>query len=1001
MRQILSLTIIVTLCYGLSGQVRSPEQSFHNYRTISVESTVLFQSLKNNRDGINRISIDGWDMTLVDSEIFTEDHVSKDHNGNILSQGLPDILPMNGYTDEGYRVSLTIAPNFTYGFIKLEDDFIYMEPLKRYNKEANLSEVIVYRSSDIKKGAEVTCGYKEFTNAQNRLYPQRLNQIAGVCYDVEYAICNDWLQVNEQGGVAQAEAFATGITNDVNSNYDDEFADELKLVITGFINSTCSTCDPWTNSLDPGTLLNSFRTWALSNLSIPHDVASLWSDRDFGGPTVNTIGLAWVGAVCSSYRYNILQSWISNTGSNAELLRVLTAHELGHNFGAGHDASGSSHIMAPSVQNTSTWSAGSIASIESFYSGIGCLSVCAGSTPQLNFNTYTSSVNESGQTGIGGPCNEPYTDLTRTIGLSVSPEANVQVSISVDGSSTASEGEDFELMTSSLTFTPTGSLSQNITIRVYDDKIEESDETVILNLSITSGTADLGPFDMHTMTINGGSGDLVSSECCSGGGEVIYDDPAASHFQYPTIFRGGSQDAKTRVIIPASDLQALGLTAGEINKIDVYVYAKNSSGDYNNFRIGMIETGFSSLSPSVPWYNTSQVFFGSVTTAVGWVEFNLANSFLWNGTSNLYIDFCFDNTTSSADDNILGFDTGTTNVEGTSFRTGTGTNGCNLNSGSYTLYYDIHPVIRFSQPAGAVVEEAVSSSNGEVPIGNTAHFYSPDDEVMLSIKNIGTTTMNCFDVDIVTSGTGKTNLPFGSMQFSNKTFQIDADNDALYEVTLYYTDSELATWGPNTDILNIIHNPGPISSSTEGTANFVLTSEVLDNIGSGNAQGFKAIIQGPGHLALTNGYDAFDQVTFDDSDFCVEEINRGVVLTNEIGDSYLISVDPSGNLELTALANPMANVESQTNQIYVMTGSRALIFKRSGSNYTKVNVDNDGNIQTTNTSIGSSKSAKLMNGNVYIPQDGAGLIFRNAQSECWKMFVDNGGNLVTSQVPCN
>lgn len=1009
MRLILSLIFISVFGFQLNGQDTSPEQLFRKYRVINVDSRTAFQSMNTRRSEVHRFSIDGWDLTLVDSEIISENYVSKDHNGNILRQGRPDIIPMNGYTDEGYRVSLTIGPGFTYGFINVDDDFIYFEPARRYIKEALDNDVITYKSSEIKEGEAITCGYKDFTKTEEKLTPLRVNQFAGLCYDIQYAICNDWLQVSEQGSAPQAEAFSIGVTNDVNTNYDDEFADELRFVITGQFNSTCSTCDPWTSSLDPGTLLNSFRDWAQANMDvpgnpdyIPHDVASLWSDRDFGGPSVNTIGLAWVGAVCNNnYKYNVLQSWINNTGGNAELLRVLTAHELGHNFGASHDASGSSYIMAPSVQNTTTWSAASIASIESYYSGIGCLSVCAGSTPQLNFNTLTSSVIESGQTGTGGPCMEPYTDLTRTIGLSVSPTANVEVSISVDGSSTASQGEDFELMTTSLTFTPGGALSQNITIRVYDDKIEESDETVILNLMVTSGTADLGPFNMHTMTIDGGSGDLVSSTCCSGGGEVIYDDPPATHYQYPTIFKGGSQDSKTRVIIPASELQALGLTAGEINKLDVYVYTKNSSGSFNNFRIGIIETGFSSLSTSVPWYTTTQVFFGNVTTAVGWVDFVFDSPFIWNGTSNLYIDFCFDNTSSSSDDNILGFDRGTTNVEGTSYRTGTGTNGCNLNSGSYTLYYDIHPVIRFSQPAGAVVEEAVSSSNGEVPIGNTAHFYSPSDKVMMSIKNIGATTMNCFDVDIVTSGTGKANLPFGSMQYSNKTFQINADNNALYEVTFYYSDSELLTWGANADKLNIIQSSSPIASANSGNSDFILSSMVMNNLGSGTVNGYKAVVKGPGYFALTEGYDEFVEITLDDSDLCIEEINRGVIITNEIGDSYLVGVDPSGNLELTAVANPMVNVESQANQMYVMTGSRALIFKRSGSNYTKVNIDNDGNIVATNTTLPSSKAAKLMNGNIYIPQDGAGLVFQNAQSECWKLFVDNGGNLVTSQIPCN
>ncbi len=994
MRLLLCSLLACVFSFQLISQETSPDQLFSNYKIISVESESAFQSFNLNRDGIHRFNVDGWDMTLVDSKILADDYVSMNHEGSILRQGRPDILPMNGYTDEGYRVSLTIGPDFAYGFIKLENDFIYFEPARRYLKNANSSDVISYRSSDVKELEAGTCGFTDFEHTQEKIINQRNHLVAGLCYDVQYAICNDWSQVSDRGGTAQAEAFAIGVTNDVNTNYDDEFADELRHVITGQYNSTCNGCDPWTSSTNANTLLSSFRTWALSNLSFTHDVASLWTNRNLDG---STIGIAYVGEVCTSARYNVLEHFGSG---NTETFRVLTAHELGHNWGSGHDASGG-NIMAPSVSTATTWSAGSVAAIEAYYSSIGCLSVCAGSTPQVNFSTLTSTVIESGQTGIEQPCDVPYTDVTLTVELSVSPTANIGVSISIDGSGTATENEDFYFSDNSITFTPGGNLSQNITIRIYDDKIEETDETVLLNLSITSGTADLGPFDSHTLTISGSSDDQVSANCCSGGGEILYDDPDALHYANPTIFRGGSQDAKTRTIIPASELLALGLQAGEINKLSLYVYYKYSTGSYQNFRVGMYQTGFSTLSPSVPWYNTTQVFYGNVTTAVGWVEFDFDTPFIWNGTSNLYIDFCFNNTTSSSNDYILAFNPGTSSVEGISFRTASGTNGCNLNSGIYTLYYDRHPYMLFSQPAGAVVEEAVSSSSGIITVGNTAHFYSPDDEVILSIKNIGSTDMECVDVDIVTSGSGKSNLPFGSNQYSNKTFQIIAENNAVYEVTFYYSDTEMTTWGGNTDLLNVIQSSAPIASSNAGNSNFILTSETSDNIGSGSGNGFKAIVEGSGYFALTDGYDVFNQISMDDSDYCIEEIDRGIIFTNEIGDFYLISVDPSGNLETTPLANPMVNVEAQGSQIYMQSATRGMIFRRGSNSFTKLNVDNDGKIVTTNSSTPSTSSADLMTGDAYILEDGAGLVFRNSQSECWKVFVDNGGNLSSAQIPCN
>ncbi|MEO1628387.1 MAG: PKD domain-containing protein, partial [Bacteroidota bacterium] len=137
---------------------------------------------------------------------------------------------------------------------------------------------------------------------------------------------------------------------------------------------------PWTTSTNASTLLNSFRSWG--NGGFPtvggnFDLAQLWTDRNLAG---STIGIAWLNAVCTSRRYHVCEDF----SSNANLLRVLTAHEIGHNFSASHDAGGSGFIMAPSVNNTSTWSNASKNSINNAIPRYACLSDCV-SAPEANF----------------------------------------------------------------------------------------------------------------------------------------------------------------------------------------------------------------------------------------------------------------------------------------------------------------------------------------------------------------------------------------------------------------------------------------------------------------------------------------------------------------------------------------------------------------------------------------------------------------------------------------
>lgn len=124
-------------------------------------------------------------------------------------------------------------------------------------------------------------------------------------------------------------------------------------------------------NVDPTTLLNRIGTiW--SGVSAPaRDLVHLMTGRALSS---STIGVAWVGVVCRSSTNNTGLSQSLFT-SNLGMRTILTAHEMGHNFGASHD-SGGSFIMAPSTGSGSQqqFSAGSISVINAFVgSNGGCL----------------------------------------------------------------------------------------------------------------------------------------------------------------------------------------------------------------------------------------------------------------------------------------------------------------------------------------------------------------------------------------------------------------------------------------------------------------------------------------------------------------------------------------------------------------------------------------------------------------------------------------------------
>jgi PKD repeat protein len=86
-------------------------------------------------------------------------------------------------------------------------------------------------------------------------------------------------------------------------------------------------------------------------------------------------------------------------------LRVLTSHELGHNFSCQHDAPGSGFIMAPSVNSSNSWSNASINAVNNFVPNLGCLGSC--STAQPPVANFTGSPTEG-----CAPFSVQYTDLS-------------------------------------------------------------------------------------------------------------------------------------------------------------------------------------------------------------------------------------------------------------------------------------------------------------------------------------------------------------------------------------------------------------------------------------------------------------------------------------------------------------------------------------------------------------------------------------------------------------
>lgn len=980
-------SVILILLVQTNIKAQNFDANFKTYEIHKLNSQNLLTQVKNLYNGSTSLLINDFSMELIKSDIISYDYQSINSDGSSVPSN-QRAIPMEGFTVDGGRVSLSFANNFIYGFIEDANERIFIEPANYYDNNAAPDDYVFYKESDVIENENNTCGAIELENNIKNSSGSAVKML-DLCYEIEYAICNDYSMVQKYGSAAGAENHAIAVTNNVNTSYDDEFDDELRFVIQGQFNSTCASCDPWTSSTNSDVLIEDFRVWTISNLAIAHDVASLWTNRDFDG---STIGVAYVGGMCNNnYKVNILQDWDSNAG----LKRVMVSHELGHNFSSPHDASGAPHIMAPSVSLTSTWSSSSRSTIESFYGGLSCFEICVGSTPQVQFTSGSTEIGENGSSGTAGICNEPFELISIDVTMSITPNSNVVVIPSINASSSATSNIDYELVTTSLTFTPSGSLTRSVDIRIINDQIEElTNDEIVIDLSISSGTANLGPFNSHTITIVD-AGDQVNSTCCSGGAEITY---GSYNYNATTIFAGTFEDSRSRTIILASELTGAGLSAGFLEELSLNVVTKNSTAPFSDFRIGLANISNSDLT-GLSWVATTEVFSNNVTTATGWNDFSFSNTFYWDGTSNLYISFCYNNSATVGEDIIMHtIPTVATSTQMINFQINNGTDGCD-NIGTNTTYSygtAIQPRLKLKQLGGAIVETAVNATaKTNIKAGETAHFYN-NSKIIASVKNLGTTDIDCSDVTINTAGNGKVNAGFGTGDYTAKTFEVDGLPSATYQVTLYYTDAELAIWGTDKLNLSMVQSSKSLATSNSNDVNITSASNESE-IGVGAQISYTASFSGPGFFALTDIDEEITLGNIENADFVISEIGRGLLLYSLSNNSYRITATNSNELDI---ASGTGNIQAclEVGDLSIASNVYGIILRKPNGTYAKLSVDSDGQPLLQAISLPSNK-IELANGDFCVSEAGKGLILQNSENECYRLTVD-ANQIYSTPVNC-
>jgi hypothetical protein len=268
---------------------------------------------------------------IGDSEVIEEESEAVFYRGQLRNR--PDSW-----------VRVAVRGEVLDGVVFTPEEVYFFQPASDFLAAAGPGEVLAFRLSDTDPesepgscAAEVhppgAAGSGASAAARWREMMAGLAQGGGASTlkEGEVGVVADWEYYQSWG--SQSASKMQGIVNQVDGVYRAELGVTLRVVKT--VVFTTSN-DPFSGT-DPSTALNQFGIWKDNNDNTPSqplygtDLAHLFTGRDLDG---NVIGIGYLSSICSSrYATAVSQNYTTNSYS----LLLLTAHEMGHNFGAPHD----------------------------------------------------------------------------------------------------------------------------------------------------------------------------------------------------------------------------------------------------------------------------------------------------------------------------------------------------------------------------------------------------------------------------------------------------------------------------------------------------------------------------------------------------------------------------------------------------------------------------------------------------------------------------------------
>lgn len=360
------LLIMATLLPVTKAFSKTQDQSLHNHRTISKISPLIIKSSANSQDPTFDIdlSVDGHTFNI---SLQTNLKLSK--KLDTKQKNPPKILKGTANSTPNSWARLTLKDGFYTGaffdghelyFIDAQSAVSDIVERSASNLRALTSNAkqVIYKASNVELNA--SCALEIHNPTASAFdYSAFVDDLSAMTATIAGRRINVKILADTEFNTANNGAALERMLSEMN-------------VVEGIFSQQVNVELDITEAIvltDNGSLITNDATQLVYNLrtevaqSIGNQgVTHLFTGKELSG---NTVGIAFVDALCSSYGVGLSQNYGSATA-------LVVAHEIGHNFGAPHDAqSGSAcsstpntFLMNPYITGSDQFSACSLNQIE-------------------------------------------------------------------------------------------------------------------------------------------------------------------------------------------------------------------------------------------------------------------------------------------------------------------------------------------------------------------------------------------------------------------------------------------------------------------------------------------------------------------------------------------------------------------------------------------------------------------------------------------------------------